>query len=162
MKAGFSVVEIIVAGALLTAFAAGIIAASHYELKAVDESAKLGKAAFLLEEGIEAVRIMRDRGWTANIADLVSSTNYYPVFSINWKLQTTDPGLIDNVFSRTVVFEDVYRKNADDDIVDISSSDPKTIDPNTRKITATVGWKAADGTSRQESLSTYVANIFQN
>lgn len=162
MKEGFSMVEIIVAGALLTAFVAAILAASHFELKAVDESARLGKAAYILEEGLEAVRIMRDRSWTSNIAVFSSGTTYYPLFSINWKLQTTDPGAIDGVFTRTIILEEVYRRNSDDDIVDISSLDPKTVDPNTRKVTATVTWKAADGTSRSESISTYVANIFQN
>lgn len=159
---GFSLVEIIIACALLSAFTAGILAASNFELKAVDESAKLGRVSFLLEEGVEAMRIIRDRGWTSNIEPLAVNTAYYPVFSNNWKLVTTDPGPIGGLFTRTVTIEDVYRRNSDDDIVDVSSPDPKTVDPNIKKITVTTHWRAADGSVRQEAVSTYFANLFQN
>ncbi len=108
------------------------------------------------------MRILRDRGWTENIAPPLSGTPYYPVFSINWKLVVDDPGPVDGVFTRTIIFGDVYRRNSDDDIVDVSSPDEKTLDPNIKKATVTVTWKAADGTDRQETMSTYFANIFQN
>lgn len=162
MKSGFSLIEIVVASALLMAFAAGILAASHFELTAVDESAKLGRASFLLAEGLEAMRILRDRSWVSNIATLSSGTTYYPVFSINWKIVTVDPGPVDGVFTRAVVWEDVYRRNSDSDIVDVSSPDPKTIDPNIKKATVTVTWSTASGTTRQEVVSSYFANLFEN
>jgi len=162
MRRGYSLIEIAVAIALVMAFVSSIVAASHFELKAVNESARKGKAAFLLEEGLEAVRILRDRGWSDNIGPLVSGSTYYPVFSINWKVVATDPGLIDGLFTRTVVFDDVWRRNSDSDIVDVSSGDAKTLDPNTKQVTVTVSWPGPGGAAREESIATYLTNIFQN
>lgn len=162
MRRGYSLIEIVVAVGLVLAFVSSVVAASHFELRAVHESARRGKAAFLLEEGLEAVRILRDRGWSDNIALLVSGQTYYPVFSINWKVVSADPGPIDGLFTRTVVFGDVWRRDADSDIVDVSSGDPKTLDPGTRQVTVTVSWPGSGGAVRQESISTYLANIFQN
>lgn len=162
MRRGYSLMEIVVAVGLMMAFVSSIVAASHFELRAVDESARKGKAAFLLEEGLEAVRVLRDRGWSDNIGPLVSGATYYPVFSINWKVVAADPGPIDGLFTRTVVFDDVWRRDADSDIVDVSSGDAKTIDPNTKRVTVTVAWPGPGGAVRQESVSTYLANIFQN
>lgn len=162
MRRGYSLIEIVVAVALVMTFVSSVVAASHFELRAVHESARRGKAAFLLEEGLEAVRILRDRGWSDNIAPLVSGTVYYPVFSINWKVVSADPGPIDGLFTRTVTFGDVYRRDADSDIVDVSSGDPKTLDPGTRQVMVTVSWPGPGGAAHQESIATYLANIFQN
>ena len=157
---GFGLVEILVASGIITVVAVGVLSASQLSLRLVRNSTLEGSASFLSEEGIEAVRIMRDAGWSAKIAPLISSTTYYPIFNTGaWTLTTTNPGLIDGVFSRTVIFDDAYRRNSDDDIVDISSSDSKTLDAGTRKVTVRVSW---DFPAKQVELVTYITNLFQN
>jgi|SRR3989344_4931450 len=162
MRGGYGLIEIVVAIALVVTFVSSIAAAAHFELRAVNESARRSQVAFLLEEGVEAVRSIRDRGWTAGIQPLVSGTVYYPVFSIQWKLVTTDPGPLDGRFTRTVVVGDIYRRDSDADIVDVSSGDPKTIDPSTKLVTVTVQWTGTGGGTQTQAIATYITDLFGN
>lgn len=162
IKRGYSLIEIVISVAILAAFFSGAIVANYFELKIVNEGVRRGRAAYLAEEGLEAARIVRDMSWSNNIAPLVSGTTYYPTFSINWKIISSDPGPIEGTYRRTVVFDDVYRKNNDDDIVDVSSLDPKYLDSSTKKITVAVSWTSSDGSAKVETISTYLADLFSN
>src|SRR6266568_1230003 len=97
---GFMMVEILVAISIMTV---SILAAMEVAQKSINVSRQAfhtTQAAFLLEEGAEAVRIVRDSGWS-NISSLTIGTNYYPTFSANtWTLSTT-PNTID-IFTRTM------------------------------------------------------------
>lgn len=158
-KSGFGLIEIIIASAVITMVMVGVFSASQLSLRLVRNSAVEGSANFLLEEGIEAVRTIRDAGWSANIAPLISGTTYYPVFNPGvWTLTAINPGLIDSVFERTAILDDVYRRNSDDDIVDISSPDPKTLDAGTKRITVRVTWAGG----KQIEIMAYLTNFLQN
>lgn len=114
------------------------------------------KALLLAKEGMEVVGIERNQGWASNIAPLTTGINYYPTFSGNtWSLDTTSPGLIDNLFDRRVVFEAVMRDGASN----IAPSGP--LDPDTKKITVTVSWQA-QGTTKSVTLEGYLTNLLQN
>lgn len=159
-KKGFGLVEIVVAAAIVSVSLFALIGASHASFKAVDDSLMRRRAEFLAEESIEAVKILRDSGWTAYIDPLLSGTTYYPSFNAatgSWSLITNNPGAIDGIFNRTLIFADVYRKNSDQDIVDISAPDPKTIDPGTLLVISAVSWEG-----KQAEIRTYITNIFQN
>lgn len=155
---GFGLIEIIVAASIVSVSLFALIGASRASFKAVDDSLMRRRAEFLAEEGIETVKILRDAGWAAYIDPLVSGTAYYPSFNSStntWSLSTTNPGAIDGIFTRTLIFSDVYRKNSDQDIVDISASDPKTLDPGTLLVTSTASWEG-----KEAEIRTYVADIF--
>lgn len=143
-------IEIIIATGVIGITFFALIGVAQIAFRVVRESTEDSRANFLLEEGIEAVRALRDASWDASIAPLISGTVYYPVYDPTqqgWALQTADPGLIDGLFSRTIVFGGVYRRNSDDDIVDVSSPDPKTLDAGTRLITVRLGWGTVVSTS---------------
>ncbi len=159
---GFGLVEVIIAIAIVSISLFALSNAANLAFLFVDESTREGRAAFLLEEGAEAVRTLRDVSWTQKIAPLTSGNTYYPVFNVSWNLATTDPGAIEGIFTRTAVFEDVYRRNSDDDIVDAGAADPKTLDPGTKKVTIYVLWKKSGNKTTTRSLSTYITNLFQN
>jgi prepilin-type N-terminal cleavage/methylation domain-containing protein len=158
---GFGLIEIIIASAIISVAISSLAATSGLALRVVSKSALKEKAHFLLEEGVEATRIQRDLSWHSNIAQLATSTAHYATFNAAsgaWEFGVTDPGLIDGVFSRTITFDAVYRRDSDDDIVDVSSSDPKTIDYGTRETNVSVAW----GSGEQVALTTYITNMFSN
>lgn len=157
---GFGLVEIVVASAIVSVSLFALIGASQASFKAVDDSLMRRRAEFLAEEGIEAVKILRDSGWAANIDPLTSGTTYYPSFNSStntWALITTNPGAVDGIFTRTITFSDVYRKNSDQDIVDVAAPDPKTLDPGTLLVVSTASWEG-----KEAEIRTYITNIFQN
>lgn len=155
---GFGLMEIVVAASIVSVSLFALIGASQASFKAVDDSLMRRRAEFLAEEGIEAVKILRDNGWAASIDPLTAGTTYYPSFNSStntWSLITANPGAVDGIFTRTIIFSDVYRKNSDQDIVDISAPDPKTLDPGTLLVTSLVSWGG-----KQVEIKTYIADIF--
>lgn len=164
-KSGVGLVEIIVAVAIIFGTIIYLALAGRSSFVITSESASRTRAGFLMEEGIEAVKILRDFSWAENISPAVSGSTKYLYFdsaSGNWILTDSDPGKIEGLFTRTIIFDDVYRKNSDDDIVDVSSGEPKTLDQGTKKVTVTVSWTASGGITKSESISTYITNLFQN
>lgn len=139
---GFGLIEVIVVTAIVVttffAFAqSGILA-----LRLLREEKENLEATLLAQEGLEAVRVMRDESWTNNINPLVNGTTYYPVIENGkWKLTTTDPGLINNKYSRTIISAQVFR-----DVQD-KIAGAGTVDANTRKVTSRISWGNANATS---------------
>jgi hypothetical protein len=114
-------------------------------------------ANYLAEEGIEAARSIRDAGFAVNISGQTVGTPYHLTFNgADWDFTATAQ-TIDGKFTRTVTLDDVFRRNSDSDIVDPSSGDPKTLDPETKKVTVEVSW---DGESK--TIVTYLTDLFDN
>lgn len=141
----------------------GVISASFFAIGQLgfmsmkaskDRSAKV-RALAIAQEGMEAVRIIRDAGWTANIAPLSFGSTYYVATSSNqWVLTATDPGLIESTYARTVVIDNASR-DINDDITAVGGTD----DPGTKKVTTTVTWGSPAKTLQ---LVTYITNILKN
>lgn len=151
---GVGLVEILIVLAVIGIGFLAIISFLIFSRGVTFQVGRNTEAVTLAEEGIEAVRSIRDEDWTTNIASLTSGTTYYPVISGDkWTLSTTDPGPISNLYTRTVVVEDVGR-DGNDDIL----SSGGTPDPNTKKVTATLSWTEATQ-SKQVVLTTYITNF---
>lgn len=165
---GFGLIEILIAVAILSASLITLTATAQISFRIMKDSLERTQASFLAEEGVEVVRILRDTSWLAHIAPHTIEAVYYPVFSTTtteWTLTATPPSLISNLFTRTVVFYDVYRRDSDSEIVDKNSADQKTLDPDTRQISSRVEWETGSGeniTARNVEMDTYITNIFQN
>ena len=118
---------------------------------------KSAKGAYLAEEGIEAVKIIRDTGWS-NITNLTDNTNYYLYFDTSsstnniWKATST-ASLVDSIFTRIFTLNPVYR-DTDGRVVQSGG----TLDLHTKKITVSISWKSKIATTTK-SLSTYIADI---
>ena len=146
---GFGLIEIVVVTAIvitaLFAFSqAGIL--SVRLLRAEKENLE---ATLLAQESMEAVRMLRDESWTQNIASLVNGTTYYPVVENGkWKLSVTSPGLINGIYPRLVLFDEV-RRDAQDRIASSGSADV-----GTKKLTSRVTWAG-----KQKELITYITNF---
>lgn len=152
---GVSLVEIIVGAAILLLVFTGMIAAYNVFVRAGLATLNTVQASYLLEEGVEAVSIMRDYGWTANIASLTAGANYYLVWSDGRWIATTMISKIDNVHSRYFTLANVTRDSNDN----IASSG--AVDIGTRKLTVYVSWQNG-ATATVRSISAYLTNLFNN
>ncbi|MBI2630718.1 hypothetical protein HYW73_00685 [Candidatus Nomurabacteria bacterium] len=151
---GFMVIEILVAVSIITASILATMAIAQKSVYVSRQALHTAQAAFLLEEGAEAVRIIRDNAW-ANISSLTADTDYYPTFSLGaWTLSGT-PNTVGD-FTRTARVSSVNRDNSTKDIAVIG-----TDDPDTKLITVTITWPEG-GTIITKTLQFYVMNIFND
>lgn len=157
-KRGFALIEIIVGSAIAIGVFLALGSIGKYSLLLVNEANMRIRSSFLAAEGVEAVKIMRDTSWSKNIATLNPGTAYYLSFatSTNIWATSTAPALIDGVFTRTVTLQNVSR-DASDRIIASGGIN----DPNTKKVTASVSYFVR-GQSRQDSIATYMTNLFNN
>lgn len=152
MKKGLALVEILIGSAIISVGILAVISSYNTYLNYALSNQKNIQAAYLLEEGMEVMRFMRDKGWTNNISKLSTTTVYYLTFSGGSWATTTTKTYIDSEFERGITITDVKRDANDD----IASSG--TYDPNTKKVTATVSYWQGHATTTK-TLSTYIANI---
>jgi Tfp pilus assembly protein PilV len=155
-KKGIGLVEILIAIFIFTVVLLSLITVSNLYLSGADANLSLVKSAYLAEEGVEAVKTIRDSGW-ANISALSTTTVYYfyfnPTSSI-WQATTTKTyGSIDS-FVRSFTLGSVNRTN--DTYHRISASGVS--DPNTKLLTVSVSWQN-QGATTTKSISTYITNL---
>lgn len=144
-------VEILVAASILAVAFIAVMGAAQRSIYLSRQGLHQAQAAFLLEEGGEAVRIFRNSGWS-NITALNSGTTYYPTFAGGtWTLSTT-PNTV-GIFSRKVTVSSVNRDSSDN----IATSG--TADPGTKLITVTVSWLEGSQTVTK-TLLFYLSDIF--
>ena len=152
---GFSIVEILIAASIISVTVVAIVGIASESIVFSRRAVTTYVASTLLEEGVEAVRTMRDTSWNS-VASLAAGTTYYPVFSNTthmWSLDTT-PATV-NGYTRTVSVAPVSR-GATDDIV----SSGGTADAGTRLVTVTVSW-VDHGSTLTKSIAVYFSNIFE-
>ena len=153
-KKGFVLVEVVIATALISILALALVSVTQKSLQLSDRALKQAQAGYLLEEGAEAVKIIRDNNWT-DIENLVIGTNYYLYYDTNtdlWSLSTTTNS-IDTMFTRTVISNSAYR----DELDDLARSG--TNDTGAREINVNVSWLTSSGVVNK-SLSFYVTDLF--
>ena len=144
--------EIVIATAIIATSFLAVLSVAQKSILLSRQAMHESQAAFLLEEGAEAVQTMRDSAWT-NISSLTLGTNYYPLFSGGVWTLSTSPNQVGN-FTRKVVIASVYRNNTS---ADIASSG--TLDSGTKKVTVTVSWPEGSKTI-SKTLSFYLLNLF--
>ncbi len=153
---GFSLVELLISISIAAIILVGMAQAVVIAVDTTERGRRATEAANLAEEGIEALRAMRDDSWSSNIQPLANGASYYPVISgDSWTITASDPGLIAGRYTRKVELSEVYR-DADDDISASGSLDPKS-----RGVTVTVEWLEGDDTASL-ILETYITNFLNN
>lgn len=156
-KKGFGLLEIVVAIAIISMTLFALMNVSRIVFNVIDSTTSNIQAAFLLEEGAEALKILRDTGWVYYIENLSAGIDYYLFFSGGELEATTTPIYIDGIFERKFVISDVYRDALSFDIVDSGGF----FDIGTKKIDLSVAWRAQKATSTK-NLSFYITNLFNN
>ncbi len=152
---GFSLVEVVIGASLILLALTGLITAYVFYFRAGLQSTPALQTAFLLQEGAEAVTLLRDEAWS-NLSALSPETPYFLFWNGSKWVATTSEVLIDGAFRRTVTLSRVYRRNSDKDIVASTSPDAKAIDAGTKQVIVRV---TAPGIDR--ILTTYLTNLFE-
>lgn len=152
-KNGFLMIEVLVAVSIITASILASMVVAQKSITLSHQSVHTAQASFLLEEGAEAVKILRDNAWT-NISNLNTVTDYYLVFSNNTWTLSTSPSQVGN-FTRKIRVSNVNRDAASSDIVNSGGN----LDAETKLITVSVSWNEGSRTITK-TLPFYIMNIF--
>ncbi len=154
-KAGFTLVEVLIACSIISVSTLSLMHGAQRGITLSSDALSKSQASFLLEEGAEAVKSIRDDSFIT-ISNLSNNTPYYLFFNTTtskWELVNSN-SLIDDIFERSIIFSPVER-NSDDDIV----ASGGTEDSRTKKVTVNVYWNSS-GRQMSKSLSFYLADIF--
>ncbi|MEK7558365.1 MAG: hypothetical protein AAB507_00885 [Patescibacteria group bacterium] len=152
-QAGFGLVEVVIGSAIISLALLGVISVASNSLRVADHSLREAQAGYLLLEGGEALRSMRDISWT-NINGLSTTTTYYLAFSTttNRFATTSANSFVDGIFERSFTTSDVFRNGSDN----ITASG--TYDSGTRKIRMNVSWRER-GATTTTLTDFYLTNI---
>lgn len=148
---GFMMVEVVVVISIILVSVLAAMSVAQKSISVSRQALHTSQASFLLEEGAEAVRILRDNSWS-NISSLTAGAAYYPIFSESWTLSPNPSSL--GIFTRTVTVNNVNRDNTTSDI-----SSSGTNDAGTKLITIRVSWNE-NGETVSKTLSFYIMDIF--
>lgn len=156
---GFGLLEVVIGLGILAVAFFSLITVSESILRVSRTNSDMIQADYLLQEGAEAMRSIRDGGWTPYIMPLSVFANTNIKFYIaqsgqQWQATST-PEIIGK-FYRYVQVANVYR-GPTQDIVQSGG----TLDNNTRKFTVTVAWPEAGATTTRSS-SFYLTNYFND
>lgn len=119
------------------------------------------QASLLAEEGVEAMNLLRDQGWAANIAPLSLDTPYYLYYSTSTYSYgfSASPVIIPGGYTRTVT---LYAVNRDPTTYDITSTSTScsSCDAGTRDALVSV----YEGSSTVPVMEdeTLIHNVFNN
>jgi len=155
MSGGLGLIEGVVAVAIVGSAFVAVVGAFNLFLRTALRTTPEIKAIFLLDEGLEAMRSIRDIDWQTEISPLALDTPHNLVFVAGrWESTTTPITYIDGVYDRTVVLASV---NRDSDGRVVASGG--TLDPNTKYVTVSVAWSNRTATTTK-TASLYITNLF--
>jgi Tfp pilus assembly protein PilV len=130
---GLSVVEVIVAAAVIVTLVTAAAGAWQLYLRTATMSTRQSQAALLIEDASEVLRIFRDQSWSSIIAPLSLATPYQLYWTGTAYRATTTQILLQDQMVRTITLSSVSR-DANDNI----TSSGGTLDAQSRKVTISV------------------------
>ncbi len=145
---GFAILEILIAITIFTLFSVGVFYLSLDSLQRDSKIELRSDALNYVQEGIEAVRSMRDR----NFLLLTNGDHGLQLQNDLWSFIAA-PENIDNFYSRTITIYDVYR-----DINGDISNNGGTLDPDIKKVTSEVTWMEKGLFPKSLEITTYLTN----
>ena len=158
MKGGMGLIEVVLGAAIVLFVTTSLFSAYVTYFQTGLSNVRRIQGAFLLEEGVEAFRIMRDTSFSTYVFPLSTTTSYRLAFATSTALwqATTSTKFIDGNFDRTLQIADVTRDSGGTIV-----SSGGTYDPDTKKITISVSWNTSRGTTTK-TVPTYLTNLFSN
>jgi prepilin-type N-terminal cleavage/methylation domain-containing protein len=154
-KKGMSLIEVIIASAIISISMISITQVyGNFLTLSLANTSKV-QSVFLLDEGVEAMKTIRNYSW-ASIGSLATNTNYYLVWQNSRWQATTTPVIIDNQFVRQFTVQNVYRDPTTLNIVytgGVLNNDSKMINMN-------VSWNYKGATSTKQT-SFYIFNLYE-
>src|SRR3989339_536874 len=87
---GSGFVELIIGLSIIFVALTSVVSSYNFFFKVAKNNTKVIKAEFLLEEGVEVLKFVRDSDWT-NISSLSSGSDYYLSFDGSlWSVSNTN------------------------------------------------------------------------
>lgn len=124
---GFSIIEIIIACAIFLGTVAAFVTANDLLREIATKTATKTEAALLMEEGAEALLLLRDQGWDAHIESLNLETPYYLYWDGDSYELSLDPVLVSGGYWRRVTLFEVRRDGSG------AFAEAGTVDIDTRR-----------------------------
>lgn len=150
LQDGQSLLEVILAIAIFGLLVSSLISLVVGSFRSLEQGGEQTQAEAIAEEGIEAVRAIRDRAWNLNTYGQsgVEITGGEWVFS--------GEGTTDTIgqFTRTISFEDVCRDSMDD----ITSCPGNYTDVQSKKISVVITWTTGTGAINSVQKIAYLTN----
>lgn len=148
---GSVLIEVVIAVSIIAIAFIQLTSAVQRSLTLSTQSLRMTQASFLLEEGAEATRTIRDTSW-ATLYAAARGIPYQLSFSSGaWSLSGSSQPI--DGFTRTVTFSDVYRDGSDK----IAASG--TLDAGTIRADVTLNWQNGSA-SASRTLPLYLSDIF--
>ncbi|MBX4215437.1 hypothetical protein KW797_00580 [Candidatus Parcubacteria bacterium] len=152
---GFALLEIVIGASIISLSLLGVLSVAKDSLRVSEHSLREAESRFLLEEGAEAIRSMRDNGWSA-LSGLATSSVYYLAFTApttTARFATSSQNTyIDGLFERSFTVSDVYRDSND------RIAPSGTQDSGTKKFTVNVSWWSRSATTTR-TVQFYLSNV---
>ena len=145
---GFLLLEILMAISIFAIITIGIFNLSVDTVQNDSRNQVSSEALFYAQEGIEAVRNMRDR----NYLDLTNGDHGLSFLADSWTFIAA-PEDVDGFYNRTITIEDVYR----DENGDIAA-EGAYLDTETKKVTSEITWTWKGILPQSAELTTYISN----
>lgn len=154
-KKGISILEVIIASSIISLSMISITNVYGNLLNLSLSNTEKIQAVFLLDEGVEAIKTIRNYSWSI-IASSTVGVDYYLIWdNSNWK-STTTPNIIDGKFVRKFTVSDVYRDAATLNIVD----DNGLLNNDSKLIKLDVSWENK-GSVLNKQTSFYIFNLYE-
>ena len=153
LQKGQSILEVIIAMAIFSLIAIVMVSLVTGSFLGLIQGGKHTEAEFLSQEGIEAVRSLKDSDW-----DLISgyTATGIEVSGSNWTMKGEGTNDAINDFVRTIYFNDVYR----DDNYEIVSSAAvgALLDVRTKEVKSEVVWSPRGTITNIVNQISYLTN----
>ncbi len=152
-KKGITIIEVIIATSIVTLSMISIsVVYGNFVSLSIKNTDKI-QAAFLLDEGVEALKMIRNNSWS-QIASSTPNTDYYLVWYNNIWQSTTTQIVVDNKFIRKYRVRNAYR---DGNLNVYESSSYGSNDDNNKIVDLSVNWN--NGATTTKSISFYIFNL---
>lgn len=154
-KRGISIVEIIVASAIIAISVIGIVGAIQVYLKIVFQNTRETQAVLLLDETAEALQYMRDDSFSTHFDPIIFGDTYTIFWNASGYELSTSTVYLPYEMTRTVVFSEVERDVNDQ----ITASG--TVDPDTIKANVIITWPYREEV-KSISSEMLIHNMYEN
>ncbi len=149
-KCGSSLVEVLLLIGIFSLLSVGVVSTLLTSSQAAKQGMEYVVAAGYMEEGIQAVRSIRDRDFT----EVVNGTHGLTTTSGYYEFSGTAESLDGGVYTRTITIEDVYRASGLSSDIAVSG----TVDDNAKKVTVNLVWDVFEGRTQNIDSVFYVMN----
>jgi type II secretory pathway pseudopilin PulG len=133
LKKGFSIIELILAASIFSLTISAFAGAVIYGQTGSIQPGNRARAIFLAQEGLEAVRNIRDN----NFSNLNGGSYGIEIQNDRWEL-VADPDVIDNFFTREITIS--------------------VVDEDTLSVTSGISWEEMFRGESNVVLTTYLTN----